>query len=318
MKEFNIVNGKRVHPYVRTSKINPNTKRLAIKKQKQRIAQKPIFVPPYPLTLMKDTADERDFQMKNKPGLFNLATNSSLPIAIDYTLEMSRVKSQGDLGACVGFAVAAMKEWQENKEHIKEVKEGKKDHRKGKEYDYSEAWIYWNCKKIDSWPGEEGTSIRAAMYVLNRIGVPTEKAWPYSDNKLDIGNPAHWSTLIAKWALIGTYYKVNNVEEAKIALFKDGPFIMGIFCFYDFFFPVNGFIKDPLDGEQCYGGHAVCVVGFDDKTRRIKFKNSWSKYWGQSGYGYISYDYFNKYSDSNWACKDVTVTKEMLKEGRTL
>ena len=221
--------------------------------------------------------------------------------------------------SCVGFAVAAMKEWQERKEHNREIKEGKNDHRKGKEYDYSEAWIYWNCKKIDAWPGEEGTSIRTAMHVLNRIGVPTEKAWPYSDDKLDIGTPAHWATLISKWALIGTYYSVYNVDQAKIALHQDGPFVMGIPCFYDFFFVgEDGVVSDPADGERNYGGHALCVVGFDDNKKQIKFKNSWSTSWGQKGYGYISYDYFNKYSWSNWACKDVTVTTEMLKEARTL
>lgn len=162
--------------------------------------------------------------------------------------------------SCVGFATAAMKEWQEKNEHDTEIKEGKKDHRKGKDYDYSEAWIYWNCKKIDGYKGE-GTYIRTAMNVLNKIGVPTEKAWPYSDDKLNIGEPKRWASMIAKWALAGTYYRVDTVEQAKVALDKDGPFVMGVPCYYDFFFPVNGVIKDPVDGERSYGGHAICLSG---------------------------------------------------------
>jgi hypothetical protein len=59
---------------------------------------------------------------------------------------------------------------------LKERKEGSKYKRKQSEYDLSESWIYWNCKKIDQWPDSEGTSIRAAMKVLNKLGVPSEKA----------------------------------------------------------------------------------------------------------------------------------------------
>lgn len=35
--------------------------------------------------------------------------------------------------------------------------------------------------------------------------------------------------------------------------------------------------------------------------------------WGDAGYGYLSYDYINKYLWSCWAARDISVTKEMLK-----
>lgn len=310
MKEFNIVNGKKIHPYVGGVKRS--------KKKTSILNIRDSFVPPYKLTLLKDILDERDFTLESQPELFEIDANLSTLSSIDYTSEMGAIKNQKNLGSCVAFAAAAMKEWQERKEHNAEVKEGKRDHRKGKEYDYSEAWIYWNCKKIDGYNGE-GTYLRTAMQVLNRIGVPTEKAWTYSDDKLNIGKPKSWASLISKWALIGNYYRVNSVADAKITLAKDGPFMMGIPCFYDFFFAgKNGIVKDPANGERNYGGHALCVVGYDDERKLIKFKNSWGTNWGKNGYGYISYNYFDKYSWSNWACKDISVTKEMIKESRSL
>jgi len=264
MKEFRIINGKKIHPYVGGVKRKP-------KKTAKAIPVKNAFTPPYSLTLFKDPLDDRDFSSANNPTLFKADERVLSLSKVDYTSEMSPIKNQGNLGSCVSFAAAAMKEWQERKEHSSEVKEGKRDHRKGKEYDYSEAWIYWNCKKIDGAPNSEGTYLRSAMKVLNQIGVPTEKAWPYSDDKLNIGEPKRWASMVAKWALIGTYYHIGTLEEAKVTLATDGPFMMGIPCFYDFFFPINGVVKDPVDGERCYGGHAICCVGYDDEKQLLKF-----------------------------------------------
>ena len=48
---------------------------------------------------------------------------------------------------------------------------------------------------------------------------------------------------------------------------------------------------------QCYG-HAVLLTGYDTKKKIFFFKNSWSEDWGDKGYGELSFDYVNNYSDS--------------------
>lgn len=268
-----------------------------------------------PLTYIRDPEDERDFKFSEKyKSLSKMITK--LPQKIDHTSDMTPVRDQGQLGSCVGFAVTALKEWQEAKEHEAELLEGKRDHRKGKVYDLSESWVYWNAKKIDPWPGEEGTSIRYAMKVLNRIGVPTEKAWPYDDT--DYGNPKSWASLVAKWSWIADYWSIDNLNELKVALSK-GPVPIGIACFEEIFYAgSDGFIAYPEDPDTMYGGHAVCAVGYDDVKQRIKFKNSWSPYWGEAGYGYIGYDYVNDFLWDAWACTDIRVRKSMLKETKSL
>ena len=240
----------------------------------------------------------------------------SIPAKLDHTENMSPVKNQGQLGSCVAFAAVAIKEYQEKIEHEREVQAGKKDHRKGKIYDYSEQWVYWNCKKIDGYPGE-GTYLRTAMRVLQKIGVPTEKAWPYSESNVDIGEPKKWADLIARWAIIDSYWSISNSLELKIAL-NDSPVIIGVPVFDEWAMPIGGVIDYPANPDNQLGGHAVCAVGYDDSTQLIKFKNSWSKYWGDRGYGYLPYKYIDDFMWSAWATKDVTVTRDMIKGVREL
>ena len=268
----------------------------------------------FPLNYRKDPEDDRDLIFESTfPNL--LETVSTLPARVDHTSNMSSVKDQGELGSCVGFAISAMKECQEKKEHEEELAKGKRG--RSKVYDYSESWVYWNAKKIDPWPGEEGTSIRYAMKVLQKIGVPTEKGWPYKDVG-DVGEPESWAKMVARWALIDSYWRIDSLDELKLAL-NDGPVPIGIPCFYEFFFVgSDGYVPFPEYADDIYGGHAVCAVAYNDKTGLIKFKNSWGKDWGAGGYGYLSYLYIEEFLWDAWACKDLSVTNEMLKGVRTL
>ena len=80
----------------------------------------------------------------------------------------------------------------------------------------------------------------------------------------------------------------------------------------------DGIVPYPSQPNNCYGGHAICATGFNDDKKLIKFKNSWGKGWGQNGYGYISYDYINDFMWDAWTCNDISVTRDMLKETKSL
>ena len=281
----------------------------------------------YSLNLIADDKDNRDFLLADaicpicggtlQSDLhqfecmdFNNVAQAEL-YQVDWTPMMSPVKDQGRLGSCVGFAVAAMKEFQEQKEHIEEVYSGKEYKRKEDHYDLSEAWVYWNSKKIDPWPNQEGTSIRCAMKVIHKIGIPCEAGWEYDDRFK--GEPKSWSHLVAKWGLIDSYWRVATLDDLKIAL-RDCPTVIGVGCFQEIYNPQNGVVPYPANPSYCLGGHAVCAVGFDDDTELVKFKNSWSKDWGKDGYGYLPYNYIIDFMWDAWATKDLRVTTEILKE----
>jgi len=267
--------------------------------------------------VVKDIPDERDFLFGISP-IFE-AQRASLPRKVDWSNELSPIKYQGRKGACVAFSAVGLKEWHEQKEHLAEVADGKRDNRKGIPYfDLSEQWVYHNCKKIDGIPNTSGTYLRTALKVLHKIGVPTEAGWKYTDSP-DIGKPESWSHMVAKWNRIGSYESINSLQELKSAL-CDSPVMMGMEVFEEMVKSrlVGGVVPMPNKSSRRFGGHAVLAVGFDDKTGLIKYKNSWSRFWGEAGYGYIHYDYYVRYVWSCWKANDISVTKEMLKGTTTL
>jgi C1A family cysteine protease len=288
-------------------KINPVVEEKVVETERLPSVQvvEDELINKFKIDLKKDIADERDFRLTSTYGL---------PAKIDLTTEMSPVKDQGHLGSCVGFATAAMKEWQEQTEHMKEVAAGKRDHRKEFDhYDLSEQWIYYKCKTIDPWPNEEGTSIRCAMQVLHKIGVPCEEAYPYNDDFK--GEPESWAKLIAKWGLIDSYYRCGDLNALKSSLANNGPTVIGIACFREIFYVgSNGYIPYPANPNEIYGGHAICAVGYDDANQTVKFKNSWSSAWGNKGYGLLPYKYINDFMWDAWVAKDLAVTKKILQE----
>ncbi|EQC43745.1 C1 family peptidase [Bacteriovorax sp. Seq25_V] len=51
------------------------------------------------------------------------------------------------------------------------------------------------------------------------------------------------------------------------------------------------------NGNYECAGHAILLTGYDDEREVFFFKNSWGESWGNEGYGEISFEYINKYSD---------------------
>ena len=50
-------------------------------------------------------------------------------------------------------------------------------------------------------------------------------------------------------------------------------------------------IDVPPSEYERYGGHAICLCGYDDTKGAFRFKNSWGPGWGDKGYAWLSYDY---------------------------
>jgi GNAT superfamily N-acetyltransferase len=54
-------------------------------------------------------------------------------------------------------------------------------------------------------------------------------------------------------------------------------------------------------------GHSVTLVGYDDTKKRFVFRNSWGTNWGDAGYGYLPYEYLERYQQEAWVLTLSTV-----------
>ena len=151
-------------------------------------------------------------------------------------------------------------------------------------------------------PELEGTTIRIAMQVLEKKGVCQEKFWPYAPHQK--AKAKKGAIANAKKFCIKAYARILNLNELRLNLFTKGPCVIGIEVFEGIMRTKTGIVPLPNKNEPALGGHAICPVGYDDKNKLIKFKNSWSAQWGKNGYGFLPYAYIEQYMMDAWSSVD--------------
>ena len=161
----------------------------------------------------------------------------------------------------------------------------------------SRLQLYMTSRAIDksSLVEDSGATIRGCMKAVSKYGLCNEKIWSYDILNFDKLAPSEaFRNLYKLTNFIYTFIK-QDIKSIKQVLASGKPVLIGILI-YSSFESNNatnyGIISIPdINNETLLGGHAILLVGYDDKTKVFKFQNSWSTLWGDKGYGYIPYDY---------------------------
>jgi len=88
-----------------------------------------------------------------------------------------------------------------------------------------------------------------------------------------------------------------KIQSVKKSIAETKPVVFGMICP-----PSFGTAKEvwmPTEAaDRSFGGHAMCVVGYDDNKEggAFEIQNSWGNYWGNEGYIWIKYADFAKYT----------------------
>ncbi len=217
---------------------------------------------------------------------------------VDYSADMMAVRDTGEEGSIVGFAVAYSVEYQIYKQHQKHIR-------------ISPRQIYYYARINSNLDIKEdnGAFIKGGVKSVHQTGAIDEKEWPYKAGEFNKKPPA--SEKNATHYKVKEIFPIKNLQEIKDSIRSYGPIVIGITVFESMYSDEHsnedGVLRMPKEKESINGAIAVCIVGFDDKTKLFKFIHYWGKQWGDKGFGYVPYEYVQKYSDDGWALNDISI-----------
>lgn len=217
---------------------------------------------------------------------------SVLPSRVDLREHCSAVKFQRHLQSCTSHAIAAALELLEKRDRVHFD-------------DMSRLFIYYNeRKRVGTTAIDSGARIRDGIKSLAKHGVCPELHWPYVISKFR-QKPPRMCYREAKKHRITAYYRLKTLTEMRTCLAEGFPILCGISLYERFVskrVARTGIVELPRKDEAVIGGHAVLVVGYEDRRKRFLVRNSWGKNWGQEGYCTMPYEYLENrhYSTDFW------------------
>lgn len=266
--------------------------------------------------------DLRDYT-DSKPEIAELAKKlgvpangqklKALPASVDLRSWCSPIENQKNLGSCTAHAAVGVVEYFERRGF-------------GKHIEGSRLFVYKATRNLMQVTGDTGAWLRNTMGALVLCGVPDEKYWPYTDADPDFDrDPPSFVYAVADnyeamrffcHDPLGANVTGNMVlANVKKYLAAGIPSMFGFWGFPSFnSCDVKGGIPYPCPGERAEWGHAIVAIGYDDKkkikntvcnkttTGALLIRNSWGTGWGDTGYGWLPYDYVaNKLAMDFWS-----------------
>lgn len=214
----------------------------------------------------------------------------SVPAKVDLRKYFTPVKNQGELGACSAFAMVGIYEYILRKNRKQDT-------------DLSEAFVYYNVRRMMNSIGEDtGSSLYNVVVTMGTEGVCAEHYCPYTD-QVDMPQPpgeAYEDAIQRK--VVKALNVQKDLNHIKSAVAEGYPVAVSLKIF-ESFEPIGGFVSRPSEAEVeagQSGNHAMVVCGYSDEEKIFIVRNSWGPKFGDQGYCYIPYSYFEDFL--NVAC----------------
>ncbi len=159
----------------------------------------------------------------------------------------------------------------------------------------SALYIY-NQIKINGCPN--GADMHRALEFVKTNGDCLKKDFDPNDCEMDPSESVRQMALEFKIKDYYTLFSVDATPEQKIiatinSIISKKPVLVGLVVTSSIFRGVGSKGEwNPDPGESVEGGHALCVIGYDNMSERFEIINSWGTDWGNNGFFTISYKNF--------------------------
>ncbi len=226
-------------------------------------------------------------------GLSDDNGKNPLPESVSLLKYAPERQDQGKQGSCVAWSSVYA---------ARTIVEAASTGQQGNQVAFSPAFVY-NQIGLE---GCQGSYIQKAMEFMTKNGVVKFNSFPYNPNDCDrqptqanlqeaAQNKLHGFTRLTDDA--GT--NGINVRAVKEHLAKDAPVVIGMMVGGSFMQPMFGkelWAPTNQDREQVgFGGHAMCVIGYDDRKQAFQIMNSWGPQWGNNGVAWVKYADFKEF-----------------------
>ena len=226
-----------------------------------------------------------------------LATDGTTqrPSSFSLLAQAPRRASQGQQGSCVGWATAYA---------ARTIWEAAATRQKPNDIIYSPSYLY-NLNRYND--ACEGAILAQAMKFMKEEGLVYLSDFPYDESSCtrkpssELRSKArnHRIRGFQRLTQSGSNYDVD-MEAVKQYLAQGCPVTIGMNVPPSF--DRVGTVWEPksreYDRPSRYGGHAMCVIGYDDAYQGGAFliMNSWGNNWGDKGCTWVRYNDFKAFT----------------------
>ena len=249
--------------------------------------------PAFPLGLQFDDAEHNLLPTQSK---FAGSKSSELPLVVSLKKWCPIPGDQGSIGSCVGWSscYGALTLEQAKMNNITD-KQIITDHA------LSAMFAYNQVKKSDI-ICDGGTRFPLLLDVLNQKGTCFHKEFNVNtcakQPDASLMQRAQQNTIKDYLSLFQTIDEASlKIQKTKQSIAEGKPVVIGVEIKYNFLeLKKENPVWDPTKGLTLFaGGHAMCLIGYDDGKQAFEVLNSWGEKWGDKGFGWIKYEDYGKY-----------------------
>ncbi|MCO4292762.1 C1 family peptidase [Solitalea sp. MAHUQ-68] len=200
--------------------------------------------------------------------------------------------NQGEQGSCVAWSSAY---------GARTILEARKTGADPNQVAFSPSFLY-NQIKMD---GCQGSYIIKAMKSMKETGALPFRQFPYTDqdcnkmpNSSEMADAEQYTMLGYNRLTLGGDDYTIDLNAIRQNLAQGAPVVIGMMVGGSFMQEMMGQkVWHPTNSDYSmrgFGGHAMCIVGYDDYLEGGAFQimNSWGPEWGENGFGWVRYNDF--------------------------
>ena len=220
-------------------------------------------------------------------------TKNPLPESVSLLRFAPDRKNQGHQGSCVAWSSVYA---------ARSIIEAAATGQNGNSTAFSPSFVYNQI----GLQGCEGSFIQKAMEFMTSKGAVPFSTFPYDDQDCSRQpNSTQWNDAAQNrmhgFTRLTESADVNgiNIRAVKEHLAKDAPVVIGMMVGGTFMQDMMGkerWTPGPDDrSQEGFGGHAMCVIGYDDRRQAFQLMNSWGPEWGNNGVAWVHYTDFKEF-----------------------